>query len=332
MQLRKGYFVISLDLELYWGMFDKTSLQEYGDRILGERTAIPRMLDLFTKHHIHATWATVGMLMARTRQELVSLLPPLHLRPTYADMRVSAYTHIETEHIGENETVDPYHFGESLVHRIQETPHQEIGNHTFSHYYCIDGYENNINVFIEDLETHRKIAETYGISTESIVFPRNQTNIETLSACNEHGLRAYRGNEEHIFYAPRQESAQSLPIRGMRLLDHYLNISGHHTYQLPHKNPHTPLNIPSSRFLRPWSRKLSIFEWLRLRRIKNSMTHAAKHGEVFHLWWHPHNFGIDQEENFRNLENILQHFEHLRETYGFESASMKDITKLVLPE
>lgn len=73
-------------------------------------------------------------------------------------------------------------------------------------------------------------------------------------------------------------------------------------------------------------RPLRFLEWLKVRRIKNSMTHAAKHGEIFHLWWHPHNMGIDQEENFKNLETILKHYQTLKRTYGIESASMHDIT------
>ena len=82
MEEKKGYFVISLDFELFWGMFDKHTIESYGERIVGEKTAIPKMLALFSEYDIHATWATVGMLMARDRDELLSLLPPEHLRPT----------------------------------------------------------------------------------------------------------------------------------------------------------------------------------------------------------------------------------------------------------
>jgi hypothetical protein len=75
--------------------------------------------------------------------------------------------------------------------------------------------------------------------------------------------------------------------------------------------------------------QLKLLEPLRLRRIKKSMTHEAKRGEVFHLWWHPHNFGIHQEENFRNLEEILRHFTALQTKYGMQSASMSDLSNLV---
>lgn len=325
MKSEESFFVVSIDLELFWGMFDKVTLAEYGERIRGERTAIPRMLALFTRYGIHATWAGVGMLMVRNRQELLSLLPPTEFQPQYADMHVSAYEHIRNTHIGDDEQSDPYHFGPSFVRMILETPHQEFGNHTFSHFYCIDGYTNDTPIFVRDMEAFETIASTYGITATSIVFPRNQASHEALYTCKERGIRAYRGNENHILYAPRKDSEQSLFIRGLRLIDHYVNISGHHTYPLPHPDVYGLLNIPSSRFLRPYMKPLRFIEWLRLRRIKKSMTHAAKHGEIFHLWWHPHNMGIDQEENFRNLEEILQHFRALHEQYGMESAGMRDI-------
>ncbi|RME25825.1 MAG: hypothetical protein D6798_08055, partial [Deltaproteobacteria bacterium] len=54
-----GALVVSLDFELFWGMRDKVSLQRYRRQILGGRAAIPRLLDLFVAHGIHATWATV---------------------------------------------------------------------------------------------------------------------------------------------------------------------------------------------------------------------------------------------------------------------------------
>ncbi len=321
-----GYFVISLDFELFWGMFDKVTLEGYGARILGERTAIPRMLEYFTQYGIHATWATVGMLMARDKEELLSLLPPENLRPRYEDMRVSSYEYLKNAPIGNDEAEDKYHFGGDLVRMIQNTPHQEIANHTFSHYYCVDGYKNSDDVFRADIDAFNRIANSCGAHATSIIFPRNQASTEALQVCNEKGITAYRGNENHFLYRARKESKQLLFIRLFRLIDHYLNVSGYHTYTPPHHTTGVPMNIPSSRFLRPWSRTLCFFESLRIRRIKNAMTHAAKNDEVFHLWWHPHNFGIDQKQNFKNLTAILEHFKTLQNTYGMQSASMKELT------
>lgn len=321
---KHSVFVISLDFELFWGMFDKETISSYGLRITGERTAIPRMLSLFTEYDIHATWATVGMLMARNKKELCSLLPPPELRPQYDDERVSSYHYIEHTALGQSESDDQYHYGNTLVEEILDTPFQEIANHTFSHFYCVDGKENRSEIFKADLDAHAQIAKTYGIETATIVFPRNQTNQDALRICEAKGLLAYRGNEEHFLYKTRKDSEQNLLVRGLRLLDHYINISGHHTYPFP-QGKGGIINIPASRFLRPWNKTLSIFEGLRLRRIKNAMTHAAKHGEVFHLWWHPHNFGIDQEQNFENLTTVLEHYKALQEEYGMESMTMEEI-------
>ena len=233
MEQKQGYFVVSLDFELFWGMSDKYTLAEYGPNVLGVRTALPRILEEFTKYGIHATWATVGMLMCRNKDELLSLLPPHDKRPTYSDMRMSSYHHIELDGIGKNEDDDPYHYGASLVEKILNTQNQELANHTFSHYYAADGESNTSDSLRVDLDAHRVSAKTYGIETTSIIFPRNQVNDEALQICCEKGITAYRGNEDHFLYRARKESEQSLFIRALRLKDHYLNLSGHHTYPLP---------------------------------------------------------------------------------------------------
>jgi peptidoglycan/xylan/chitin deacetylase (PgdA/CDA1 family) len=325
MNEKKGYFVVSLDFELFWGMTDATTLATYRDNIAGERTAIPRMLKLFSEYGIHATWATVGMAMCRTKTELLSLLPPHDLRPTYPDPRMSTYHYIEQTKLGESELDDIYHYGPSLVEEILKTPNQELANHTFSHYYAVDGSANSDAILARDLDAHAAIAKTYGITTSSIIFPRNQVNDTALPVLKEKGMTAYRGTEDHFLYRARGYQDQSLFIRALRLIDHYINISGSHTYPRPRADARGLINIPASRFLRPYMKMLAWLEPLRMFRIKRAMTRAAKHGEVFHLWWHPHNFGINQKENFRNLTNILEHYKMLQEKYGMRSVSMKEI-------
>jgi hypothetical protein len=88
-----------------------------------------------------------------------------------------------------------------------------------------------------------------------------------------------------------------------------------------------PFNIPSSRFLRPASKKFNGLENLRLRRIKESMSFAAKKGMVYHLWWHPHNFGANISANVSFLEKILVHYKKLNDEWNFESVSMRQLSK-----
>src|SRR5579859_4252999 len=65
-----GAFVISLDFELHWGVRDHEPLDgPYRPNLLGARNAIPRLLEMFERYGISATWAIVGFLFARSREE-----------------------------------------------------------------------------------------------------------------------------------------------------------------------------------------------------------------------------------------------------------------------
>ena len=83
--------------------------------------------------------------------------------------------------------------------------------------------------------------------------------------------------------------------------------------------------MKSSLFLRPYSQKFALLEGLKLRRVKKAMTQAALKGKNFHLWWHPHNFGINQEENMANLEEIIDHFTDLKQEHGMVSLTMQEL-------
>lgn len=325
---KKSLFVISLDFELFWGMFDKVSLEQYGENIKGVHSAIPEILALFEHYGVHATWASVGMLMAQSKDELQTYLPDVVLRPAYSDMRASAYSHIENVALGEREDDDPYHFGAKLVEMIIKTPGQELGSHTFSHYYVQDGDKNSSASFAADCDAFARIVKKFNTPVTSLVFPRNQVTRTALHTITEHGFSAYRGNPPHFLYSAKKEGAQTnIILRFLRLVDAYLNISGHHTFTLQHA---ALANIPASRFLRPYSSRLFFLEPLRIARIKNSMTHAAKRGQAFHLWWHPHNFGVNRKENLYALTQILAHYASLKERYGMESVSMREAAALAV--
>jgi len=63
---------------------------------------------------------------------------------------------------------------------------------------------------------------------------------------------------------------------------------------------------------------------LQERRIKGDLTYAARQGLVYHLWWHPHNFGAHLEKNMATLRRILDHFQDLRQRYGMQSRNMAE--------
>jgi hypothetical protein len=159
-------------------------------QLLGVRAVVPALLDLFAGRAISCTWATVGFLFFGSKDELLAALP--RLRPAYANRRLSPYEDIAA--IGVDERSDPYHYGRSLLERIPSYPRQEIGTHTFSHFYCLEeGGEPE--AFRADLEAARDAADRIGVKLASIAFPRHQMSGEHLRICRELGLRAFRGNE-----------------------------------------------------------------------------------------------------------------------------------------
>lgn len=320
----KGTFIISLDFELNWGVHDVFTKEQYRENILGARQAIPKMLALFQQYDIHATWATVGMLCFADKKKLLENFPTL--LPTYVDQKFSPYG--KMSNVGENEEKDPYHFGESLVQQILEVPHQEIGTHTFSHYYCLENGQD-ANQFKADLQASLLVPCLENLNIRSLVFPRNQTNPLYLQICKGVGIQSYRGNEENWVYAASSYKNRSKLKRMIRLIDCYVNITGHHTYRIRDDHPDFPVNLRSSRFLRPYLPNLKIMEPLRLSRIKKGVEYAAKRGEIYHLWWHPHNFGTHLDENLSFLRKILEHVTMMREIYGMQSMNMGEAAAML---
>src|SRR5438067_6948984 len=140
---RHGHvLLISLDFELHWGVRDVSTVAEYRENLLGVRRAVPAMLDVSARYDIHATWATVGFLFCRTREEMLRSLPAV--RPRYRDRRLSPYE--DLAEIGGDEATDPFHFAPSLIELIRNSHGQEIGTHTCSHYYCL-APEQDANAF-----------------------------------------------------------------------------------------------------------------------------------------------------------------------------------------
>lgn len=321
--MNHGKFVISLDFELMWGVIESRSIEGYGKNILGVHKVIPGLLDIFNKYAVKGTFSTVGFLFFEDKKTLLQYVP--QNIPAYRYTKLSPYNGY-MDKVGQNKDEDPYHFGAHLVKQILEQPHHEIGTHTFSHYFCLEEGQT-IEQFREDIKAAQKAASIYNIRLTSLIFPRNQFNAAYLQVCREEGLLCYRGNPDSWLYKERVKQAESRWRRALRLADAYINITGHHCHADEVMKGELPVNIPASRFLRPYSDKLKMFDWLRLRRIKKAMDHAAKKNTLFHLWWHPHNFGINQEENFAFLEKILKHYEYLHEKYGFQSYTMTGLAQ-----
>lgn len=318
---KTGLFVVSLDFELFWGIRDKLSFEQYGENVLGVWEVIPKMLDLFAKYNIHATFATVGAMFSESLEELETFLPKE--KPSYEDENLSPYHGYIT---ASKDNDERYYFGKKIVQMVQNNSAHEIGTHTFSHYYCLEPGQTK-NEFISDLKSAVQIAKSQNIELNTFIFPRHQINLDYLKEFETYGISIYRGTEKAWFHSAARGEEESVWKRAIRYIDYFVSLGNHHCQDLEEIRDGNLYRIRASRWLRPYKKSESSFDFLKIRRIKKQMEFAAKKGKIFHLWFHPHDIGIHQEQNFKMLEEILKHFKKMQDSYGMKSVNMKETVK-----
>jgi peptidoglycan/xylan/chitin deacetylase (PgdA/CDA1 family) len=315
---RPGSLVISLDFELRWGTRDLKKPASAA-HLLNSRDVVCRLLDLFESRQISATWATVGLLFAESREEVSRFGPDL--LPAYERARLNPYA----EQIGSDEHDDPLHYAPSLIRRIQACPLQEIGTHTFSHYYCCEPGQTTAQ-FEADLQSAVRIAAARGIRLRSIVFPRNQVNRDVLPVLVRNGIQIFRGTARSWLHEASSFASQRLlHKRALRLADAYLPIAGQDVVDWPVEAADHLYDVPASRYFRPYTPSLAPLAGRALRRIKDGMDLAARTGRIYHIWFHPEDFGCYPIENLALFNQAIEHFRQLREEYGMSSLSMAGI-------
>lgn len=322
-----GNFIISLDFELIWGIIDLPLVNSYKDNIRGVQTVIPKLLDLADKYDIKLTFGIVGFIYYKNKEQLLCNIPKL--KPSYKNKKLSPYE----SYISLKCSNDYCHFSPHLIDLIRQRPQHEIASHTYCHYYCLESGQS-IDEFKTDLNFAIQIAKENGINVKSLIFPRNQCNDDYLIICKQFGIECYRGNEfnslhqpsNHTFYLPNKLK------RFLRLLDTYLPISGNNSYSKNEMSNNIIINIPASRFFRPYSKSLFFLEYFKMKRILKEMEYAAKNDKTYHLWFHPHNIGINQEYNFNQIEQIFKQHNLLCHKYNFNSKTMLEVSKYVKNE
>lgn len=309
-----GAFTISLDFELMWGVFDKRSVAGYGRNIQGTRRAIERMLDVFDEFEIAVTWATVGLLLCKDQGEMLERMQAFGLDKARPD--VVAYIR---NHVGKDVDSDPYHFGADILEGILNTKHQELASHSFSHYGVQEPYAS-VDGFKADMQSMKQLFSDLDQPLCSHVFARNQMEESYIQVIADNNFKAYRGLPNHRLYKNQLPDQMGLMIRIKRLMDSYLPLANTGVTELEQTSG--LLNTVASRFLRPWSSRLAVFQPMQMRRIQAEMSFAANNNGFYHLWWHPHNFGLDTDYQIKELRKLLQYFADLREKKNWQSQNM----------
>lgn len=322
-----GALIISLDFELHWGVFRTvTPDSPYMINIYNSPVVIDKILEIFKRRNISATWAVVGMLFAESREMIEKFTPAT--KPSYEKSEHNPYL----LKIGMNEIEDPIHFAPSIIKKIQSVPNQEIATHTFSHFISRENGAT-ISAFLSDIDSALRIAQMYGIGIRSIVFPKNRLIREYLEVLPETGINVYRGAEKGWMYNKICSIHDRKPMRIRELLnkigrlaDTYLPITGSNTWGMEELlvQPGKATNVPASHFIRPYNPVLKYIEWVKFIRVRSQIEFAARNGRMVHIRWYPHNFGANLDKNIIMLNEILDCFEKCRLRYNMKSMTMSD--------
>lgn len=311
-----GALVISLDFELLWGVFDKVGPKIDRAYFRNTRTTIPKILESFEKYGIKSTWATVGMLFAANEEEWNFYQPAY--KPSYRNPEFSAYQWVKKYGLDKE-----LHFAPDLIEAVLKTPGQELGSHTFAHYYTLMRGQTPMQ-FRKDLQAAQRIAQDkFSFTLRSLVFPRNHMHLQYMSICKEEGFEIVRGNPMHWYWQETQHESYLKKIS--RTIDCFtpLGNSSLVSREDIFEAENGPWLIPASRLWKPYSPKNKLVNHFRLQRILDELEQAAVMGQVYHLWWHPHNFGHYPEDCLKDLHKILLHFKNMQVQYGIESHSMQ---------
>lgn len=301
--MKFGTLIISLDLEMRWGILESYSdLSSYKPNILGVEKSVISTLRVFEKYNIHATWAIVGALLCKNLEEFNQYAPTI--RPKFHNMKFSSYSYLD-EVLKEKDQF----FNDKIINHIVSNPNQEIACHTFSHLFT---QEKGVcgQDFDADLKSFSEIYwDKFSSAASSFIFPRNQINY--LEVLNRNNYQVFRGNKREWFYNSNARLAKAL-----RFFTLHFGSTRQGITEVFYNSG--IVNIPGTIFLRPYDNAL--LTAIRVRRIKKVLKRVKAKNEIVHLWWHPHNFGINVEKNIEMLDEILAYAHKL----GIRSANMKE--------
>jgi hypothetical protein len=315
--LPKGVFVLSLDVELCWGIVDKPDrLKNTIKYYVQSRDCIEKILMLLEKYNISATWAVVGHLFL---QECNSINGQKH-----SDVPRSTYPWYEKDWFEEspctNEEEAPLWYGQDIIKMIANCRvRQEIACHSFAH--IPYGDENTKRATVRsDLSNCVHEAEKAGLKLRSFVFPRN--NVGYIDELKNFGFEAYRG-EEPTWYRAFPNKIRKV----CHIVDQFLAISPPVSKLEYNQGLY---NIPGSMFYIPMNGFRSLIPVrFRVYKARKGIRRAIKDKKIFHLWFHPFNIATNQEKLLYGLEEIFKEVSSERENGELEAKSMGEIVDLV---
>lgn len=320
--LRRGVFIISLDLELAWGSFDlwgplDTDIHRssYDRFIQTRRKVIDALLRLFKEYQVPATWAIVGHLFLDHCEAVDGVKHSDMPRPIHSWFKDDWYACDPISNIER----DPVWYGRDIVEKIMTAePRQYIGCHSFSH--AIFG-DKGCSAEVAEAEIAKcvALAQEMGIELKSFVFPRSQEGHHQI--LRNYGFSCYRASRPgwfNVFNGQVQRLAKF--INDMLIIPPSCAV-------VKEKLPGL-WSISASVYYRPGYGFGSIIPvTFRVRQSIKGIAKAISTKGVFHLCLHPSSLGIKTEPLMDGLRRILQYADQRRQEGKLDLLSMAQLAE-----
>ncbi|MDG5819937.1 polysaccharide deacetylase family protein [Natronococcus sp. A-GB7] len=292
-----GSVVISLDAELGWGFHDLDSPPT--DRVEAGRRGWEVMLELCAEYDVPATWAVVG-----------------HLMLDSCDGRHADHPAPEgwfARERGEWADREDLRFCPDLVRAVLDADvGHEFASHSFSHV-LFGRPETDRELAVAELERSLELAEEWGQTVDSFIYPRNDIGNRDVLA--EYGVGVYRGR------SPTHDGIRGLFDSTLR--DRSMIVE-------PIVDEYGLVNVPASLFLfgfegpartvaeSVWSDPMVVL-------ARRGIDEAVDADGVFHMWLHPNN--LTRERDDERMRAILSYLDRRRAETDLTVATMADVAR-----
>jgi len=305
-ELDKGVFIISIDLELAWGfnyeLLKGSRTAEKYLKIIKERSRrnVRKLLELSKKFKVPFTWGIVGHLFLSSCDCSEKGLPhPAMPRPN-VEVNKDWYSNDPCTDVNS----DPLWYGSDIIKEILNSNiEHEIACHSFSH---VDFSKCSREIAQSEIRKCKEVMKDFGVKPRSFIFPKNRIN--HLDILKQEDFKVFR-------YKIKQSSSfllSTLPETTSTLTASHIQDSG--LVGIPSyllfQSPHAAVSL-----------RLMVASYWGLER-------AVAEKEIFHITMHDY---LETDYLFGALSKVLLYATKLRNKGKLDAITMYDYyEKLIL--
>ncbi len=285
MSIKKASFVLSIDLELAWGVWDKLD-NLHIKRILDmERMICKKLINILDENNIPVTWAVVAALLDN-KNKMVN-----------------------------NQNQEAWYAPDILDNILNSNEKHLIASHSYNHKEFQNCSKDEIN---EDFEKATFFFKSKNINTDVFVFPRNK--VFHIDILKKFKFRTYRSVDKSWYR--RIYNYNKYLGKISNIIDKAVPIKTNSVITTVDK--FGLIEIPTSILLISKNGIRNIIsDFSMLKKIKNGIDLAIAKNECFHIWFHPSNFYFKTNKQFELLKEIIKYV-NLKRQHGLIDIKLLD--------